>query len=350
METKKRDHALDLLKFIATIAVVLHHYERSFGLHFETLNFADGRFYFGWMAELFFMVSGYLALNSVEKIRNGLSFDKYFSAKYLRSIPLAALSTAVITVLYVVAAGGNGFSLFPTLAIAFGFNPGIWITELILNMHLWYLSVLLICYAVFFVMIRLAQRWRINWIYGCFFMIVLGVSAYSALADLPFLNQSISRGYMAFFTGLMLASLLKEHRPGTAAGITSLIILIVSVLILVFRFDLLEYRLVFYLLFIFYPALIVLLETPAVQKILDHRFLGRLAQISFNVYIWHYELCIICAYANSFLKLGVDFSSRAAEMMFLILALAVGAASHFVIEKPINALINRKMTRSTAEG
>ncbi len=349
MEIKKRDHALDFIKIIATLVVVLHHYERAFSLHFERLNFADGRFYVGWIAELFFMISGYLAFNSIEKIQKGLTFDKYFSSRYLRSVPLAALSTAIIALLYVVVTGGIGFSLFPTLAIAFGFNPGIWVTDLILNMHLWYLSVLLLCYAVFFIMIRIAQRLHINWRYGCFFMIVLGVSAYSALTDLPLLNQSVSRGYMSFFTGLMLSSLIKDHRPGIKAGIASLAVIVVSVLILVFRFDLLEYGLVFYLLFILYPALITLLETAFMQKLFDHRVFGTLALISFNVYIWHYELCIICSYADSILKLGIDFSSRITEVMVMFLALAVGAVSYYVIERPLDSFFRRKMSQNACK-
>ena len=98
--TRRRDHSLDFLKITATLVIVLHHYERAFGTHFSALNFGNGSFYFGYMVELFFMISGFIAFSSIKKIQEGLSFDKYFSGKFMRLFPLAAISTIVFSAMY----------------------------------------------------------------------------------------------------------------------------------------------------------------------------------------------------------------------------------------------------------
>lgn len=344
----KRDHALDFLKIAATLIIVLHHYERSFVTQFDTFNFGNGRFYFGYMVELFFMISGFIALPNVKKIRDGLNFERYFYGKLMRFLPLAALSTAVFSAMYLIVWGTDGFSFFKALATAFCVQKGGPFDEILVNSHLWYLSVLLICFAAFFAVVRIGQRADINWRYGCLFMIILGVSAYSASWSIPFLNSSAARGYMSFFMGVLLADLVKRNRPGLPAFFGSLSLVIVTVLLLVFRFDIMEYGLNYLLVFVFYPAVIVLFESPPMQKALDHRMLGTAAQIAFNVYIWHFDLNTLCAVVNDLFELGIDFTTRHSEIAVLLLNIIIGVLSFYLIEKPLSKLIKRKRLRTEA--
>lgn len=342
METKKRDHALDFLKIIATVAIFLHHYELGFDTHFR-VSFGFGRFYYGWASELFFIISGFLAYSGIEKIRNGLSFDRYFFQKYRRIAPLAAISTFAYSVMYLVVWKNKEFSLFRVLLTAFCVQYGGAFSESFLNSHLWYLSVLLICHAFFFIIVRSGQRLKIDWRYGCFFMIVLGTSVYQAFWQLPFLNTLSTRGYMAFFTGVLLASVIREHKPDLKALVISLCIITATVLILVFDYDVMEYGLIYILIFIFFPALVVLFETEPLQKVLDRKILGTMAGIAFNVYIWHFEFNTFCSIVNVLLKLEVNFSSRLTELAVLLLDAAIGTFSYYLIERPIAKLIKRKL-------
>ncbi len=341
MDTQRRDHALDFLKTVATLVIVLHHYERAFGLHFETLNFGNGRFYFGYAVELFFMISGFVAFFSVQKIQNGLSFDRYFSGKVLRLLPLAALSTFVFAAMFVIVWGTKDFSLFKVIVTALCVQQGGPFNEFLVNSHLWYLSVLLICYGFFFLIVRTGQRLQIDWRYGAFFMILLGASICSASWDLPYLNEFAARGYMAFFTGSLLAVTIKEHRPGMPALIVSFAAVVITVLLIIFRFEIMEYGLRFILVFVFFPALIVLFETAPLQKALDHRILGTMAQIAFNVYIWHFDFNTFCAVANDIFKLGIDFTTRKAELIVLLLITVVGVISFYLIERPVTKLTKK---------
>ncbi len=341
----KRDHALDLLKIIATIIIFLHHYERAFETQFDVLNFGTGRFYFGNAVELFFMISGFIAFSGIKRIQDGLSFKRYFSAKLLRLLPLAALSTAVFSGMYLKVWGTEGFSLFKVIVTAFCVQKGGPFDEALVNSHLWYLSVLLICFAFFFIVIRLGQTWDINWRYGCFFMVILGTSVISASWDKPFFNDSAARGYMAFFTGVLLAAALKSHRPSIRAFFISLAVVTGTVLLMVFRFDIMVYGLNYILVFIFYPAVIVLFETPPLQRLFDHRILGTMAQIAFNVYIWHFDLNTLCAIENDLRGLGIVFTTRRAEMAVFLLAVLIGTASFYLIERPVTRVIKKTVAR-----
>lgn len=72
MEKKNtREYSLDFLKVVATIIIVFHHYQQGFGVAFSKFNFAGGKFYFGYIVELFFVLSGYFTYKYIKKIAGG---------------------------------------------------------------------------------------------------------------------------------------------------------------------------------------------------------------------------------------------------------------------------------------
>ncbi len=337
-----RDHALDFLKIIATLVIVLHHYERAFGLHFETLNFGDGKFYFGYAVELFLIISGYLSFSKINRIQNGLDFSRYYSARYLRLMPRAAICTAVTAIYALYVWHGENFSLLRVIMVAFCFYTGRDSGVLFYNSHLWYLGVLLICYAIFYLIIFLSQRLKINWKYACFFMIVLGAAVYSLEWEYPFLNSHTARGYMAFFTGLMLASLIYDHRLSIKVAVLSLFIVIASTLILIFKYDLLEYGIIYFLTFIYFPALIIIFEYAPVNKALDYKIIGTMSKLCFGIYVWHFEFNTFCAIENERHGLGINFCSRKAEFIMLLIVIMIGIVSFYLIERPLSRFIRKK--------
>ena len=60
----------DLMKLFMSLIIVLHHFQQVTGIRFEYINFSGGKFYFGYIVELFFMISGFLIVKSfVEKMK-----------------------------------------------------------------------------------------------------------------------------------------------------------------------------------------------------------------------------------------------------------------------------------------
>ncbi len=349
MENRKRDHVLDLLRFICAILMVLTHYEGIFGLSFSGIRFNGGRFYFGLVNEMFFVLSGYLAFHSIRKIENGLSFDRFFSAKVLRLLPIAALSTVLYALMHRVTWPADEFSLWQVIITCLGANAGGPFNEMFINSHLWYTSVLLICYAFFFMAVRLSQRLRINWRYACFFMVIVGLSAYTRAENIPFLRHAACRGYMAFFTGVLLSSVLAAHRPGRAAGWISLSVIAGLTALIVFRFEIMEYGLNYMMIFIYYPAVIVLAEAPLTQRLLNRKAFGILGQISYGIYVWHLEFNVFAQIFDDAFDLSVRFDSRLTEFVIVLLNIAIGFASYFILERPLNRFIKKKTDRVPAQ-
>ena len=58
----KREYSLDVLRILATIGIVFHHFQQVTGTYFENgWNFHGGDFTYGLIVEFFFLLSGYLA-------------------------------------------------------------------------------------------------------------------------------------------------------------------------------------------------------------------------------------------------------------------------------------------------
>jgi len=75
---KKRNYGLDFLKIVATILIVFHHYQQVLNVEFAGINFFGGKFYFGYLVELFFLISGFLMFKYIERIKQGLTFKEFF--------------------------------------------------------------------------------------------------------------------------------------------------------------------------------------------------------------------------------------------------------------------------------
>ncbi len=98
----RRIHELDLLRFIAAFAVVVHHYhEHLFGFSERMLGVADPFSRFGYLGvELFFMISGFVILMSAQ----GRSPRDFAVSRFVRLYPTFWLAVA-LTALAMMAAG-----------------------------------------------------------------------------------------------------------------------------------------------------------------------------------------------------------------------------------------------------
>ena len=61
---KRNIQGFDILKIVSATLIVFHHYQQVFKVRFNGINFYDGAFNFGYLVELFFIISGILTLYS----------------------------------------------------------------------------------------------------------------------------------------------------------------------------------------------------------------------------------------------------------------------------------------------
>ena len=84
-----RNYALDFLKIAATVFIVFHHYQQTTGAYYPGLiNFYNGRLYWGYLVEFFFVVSGFVVASYSDRIVAGLRFREFYLKRYLRLLLL----------------------------------------------------------------------------------------------------------------------------------------------------------------------------------------------------------------------------------------------------------------------
>ncbi|MGR1083432.1 acyltransferase family protein [Olegusella massiliensis] len=337
-------YGLDLLKASAAFLIVLHHLQQDAHIHFQHFNFYGGRINFGFLVELFFIVSGFLLLLSEQRKRlqaQQMGLVESFIYRWERIWPMAALSILAYIPLcwaYKVITG----------SWIFGQKQGLWsaISSLFLifaggisrdihgmNNPTWYLCVLLICYALFYISLWLSHRLKLApWTFFTFLML-LGIGARSFNAALPFLQSSSQRGYASFFLGVLLAEALpylkkyKQLRP-----FCTLIIFISATCLATGKLIDNQWAV---LTFVLYPALVILLyESKLINSILKHPIVSLLGASSYAVYLWHTPLELFAALV---LALS-DIHYQASLLSLIICALAIelfGIACHQLVEKQL---------------
>ena len=219
----------DLIKILCTVGILFHHYQQFTGTYFyKGINFYGGRFSSGYLVEVFFLLSGWAMLPYINRIKDNMSFWQFYKKRLIRLLP----SLIVFTVLYIVAITvyahfcGDTFA-FSSKIDAFGgiitaLGLGSWgITKnFYINDVCWYVSVLLFCYILMYVLVYISKRTKIS-LYILFLLpVIVGVirNFFFKTTFLPFFTEGMQRGYIHFFGGLILSMLAAQFLPAHKSG------------------------------------------------------------------------------------------------------------------------------------
>ncbi len=209
----------DILRVVLTACVLFHHYQQLTGTFFyRGINFYGGKFYFGYIVEVFFLMSGFFMVPYVTKIQEKMSFPTFFGKRLIRLLP----SLIVTTVLYDVALFFyvrlcNGTLRYPTDINVFGsivtaLGLGSWsITkDFEINPICWYVSVLLLCYILMYIFVFLSKITKIPAGILLAIPMIAGVviTNVTEFSIIPFLSTRIARGYIHFFGGLLIGIII----------------------------------------------------------------------------------------------------------------------------------------------
>lgn len=333
---KKQEGSLNLLKLLAASIIVFHHFQQLSGASFPgRLNFAGGSFYWGYMVELFFMLSGYFTLHYLEDPSFAeKGYFRFIFGKYLRFLPLLALTGAVTAiVLYLIARSSNAAYSFNLWTVILGMTGlGRLFTEkIVINNPTWYISVLLICYSVFYFTVYVSGKMKIDPGVPFFVTMWIGVLMFHVCNKydfaMPLFSRSIGRGLICFFAGLLLCRILKEkalnRKPLWQVG--SLLYLILF--ILVYRSQGVEPSDVrYYLLsFTIFPAVILLFKFPLLEQLCSHSCFRAIGNITFHTFMWHYMILQLLLFL--FEKFHFPYKNMKTMLLCLGVSLLVGALS-----------------------
>ncbi len=353
---KEREYSLDFCKFIATVLIIFHHYQQSFSGDYTAIKFYGGAYYFGHLVELFFILSGYFALHMVEAKNAGGQlepFHLYGYKRLRRLIPVltaAALADQLFRGVYQAVIGtplGAGLKLWGFVTAALGIQSGGAFVNQSINNPTWYVCILLICYVVLYVLTWLSKRLRISshWLYIA--MIFAGASLLTAEVDAPFFRSTTNRGYTAFFTGVCLGKLLAwkplHKKKGVVAAAAGFLVLFFY--LYKHRFYTVQGDIRFLHIFMVWPALVIVLKAPFMKKLFRGNFWSVLAAVAFNAYIWHGNVLKIFRFQEKYLNTDWHYS-LGAMLAATVISFGVGVLSHYLIEKPASAYLDKKLLGS----
>lgn len=345
----ERSYGLDCLKVLATIIIVFLHYQQEYEVPFDNhINFLYCNFSWGYIVELFFVISGYLTYKSIPKVLGGeITLDKWFGHKLRRFVPVLTVSVLVYEFGYVMypKVFGEYFmfqrdvSLWRVLITSLGIHAGGAFANTTINNPVWYISVLLYCYIIFFALTCLSKKIGCKPYYLYIVMIFVGFSGTEYCFNYPFLTDMSSRGYYSFFFGLVLAHYVKTFgiRKGEIVLSLSTIALFLAILAVIpwFALDDLRYTLTF----VVYPAIIMLVESSGGKKLFCSPFWGKWGAVSFNVFIWHLPMFILSDLACYALGLNLNHGNPLVMYLYLFVIEIFAVFSHLFIEKPLDKLV-----------
>ena len=354
MQDSKRCYSLDLIKIIATVLILFHHFQQVTGIRFRYITFWYGRFYCGRLVELFFMISGFLMVPYILRIEEGLTFGRFFFRRYLRLIPIVALGTACDLVIKVI--DDPSFltdrpidRIVEFLSIALGLHGVYTSNETGFSNPMWYISVLLWCYIIFYVLFAIIRKLpAMKTVYGYFLpcvVILLGLIVIFGGYNYPFINKHVGRGCVSFFAGLIVGYFLSRHKIPNK-WIPILLTLLVGSFVLIYPYPMLSYSLknILYMVCLCYTLLIMTSQTSPVIDITKHKVLAPLAKISFHAYCFHvavYDLLVIIMSRSDIGNIAV--SNGALTMICTVMIVFVlSCLTYNLIEKPLSKALTDK--------
>ncbi len=336
---RKRVNSLDFLKFICALEIVLSHCESRYGNQF-LLVAKSSLFSRDDVVDLFFIISGIMCALGMNKIKTARVTD-YLGKKIIRLYPMAMLTVlleyfvfCIVKLFKRVLIDSVGiWKLIRSLFICYTWGVTGEIRGNIINVYLWYIEVLLLCYIISFFLIKLSDK-GIDIMISSVAMMLLGIHVICAEVALPLLNYYTGRGFLGFFLGMMLyfgyTKLLRSRIPTRLAVMAAMFLLVILGMDIAapnYFFD----NVFFIEEFVIYPCILCLCVY------FDFLFKGdiwqKLGGISFEIYIWQsFAFCITTVLA--LYGYSVEFNVQN-SLIFVGVLIIWAAFVYFTLEKYI---------------
>ena len=157
-----------------------------------------------------------------------------------------------------------------------------------------------------------------------------------------FVSASTSRGYTAFFTGIILGMILKKYKPKIIEYIFAVLIVIgVPILLYKYKDTYMSVGFNYILTYLFYPALIILFKSN-IKQLFGFKLVGTVGKISMDAFLWHFPVIVGLINSNKLFELNLDYHNKWNMIIVLVVSYVLGALTYYLVEKPATKyLINR---------
>ncbi len=347
-----RNKGINITKFICAIIIAcIYHYKNTFKA-WKLLDknillrvLADYGFL---LVELFFIISGYLFFISYYKrIReNKIGFQSFIEKRYLRIIPISAISVVVMFILQHIyyykfehfwIFNNNDFVnlILQMTGIQYWMN----MSEGSLNNVTWYISVLLLCYIIYYFITKKSKKYG-NIIYPTIVIIFISLLKYEV--DLPIINYYTERGLIAFGIGIILGLVIEKSDIKKLSNCSIIVMAFILIMTVIFKKIVLGYLVLFVDLIIFPIILINIIRFDFLLEKVNLEFTEKLSKISLGIYIWNLPLQLLFIIIVKFNNIKIDYNNIYFFIAQIIIQILFAIFSYKVIEKIINKFIDKK--------
>lgn len=359
METKERIKSFDAFRGLVILLVVSYghywqftpagYYADGTSVFFTELTNKVTQFSFSYtysMMEFLFLLSGFQMYKYFAIIRdNQLGFFGFMKKRIKRLYPLYFLSTVVMIIglmVYPAVTGelwydrrAEGYLIIKNLLMIQTWNTD----QSTINGPLWFVSVLVFCLILFYVISRIASRVKDGfWLMGI--PVVIGIMFSTSGLPWPLLNPSMCRGYLAFFLGVIVASFAFRIKRKTA-NIFSLTAVSCYILYQIFGRSLIYEqtpiisRSLPALFMLYIPLILLVIHNPAADKIIGNKVFCSLGAVSYALYTLNFPFYIWLEIYNRAAGVNLLYGKDYMYWLMPVIQVCLAVLIHNLIEKPI---------------
>ncbi len=308
-----------------------------------------------FLLEIFFMLSGFgMVLGYEKRILDGnVSFDKYIKKRIARIFPLMIIALIITTILQAIFVSYTGascvyeyFDIYHFFLNLYGVTGTVVGGQLSFNGPAWYLGVVVVLYAVYYVVVSLCKD-RIsieNMMYLYLAIALLGIVSFAGFDGTYILiNEWVRRGIACFFTGCFLAKLderLKaDNKKRTVVGYCAFAIVVICCSIAHIYGPVVwgNTRLAF--MVGMWPLIIIsMCCIPWLSRIASLKFFTWLGSISFGIYLFHFPVQVMIKDIEFRFLLPLNHASIKMWLIYIVLVFAVA-----ILMTKLDSIIQKKI-------
>ncbi len=356
---KKYCSRLDLLRFLAALAVAFFfHYIIVFSDSPVSGNIVGDALnkYGGYVVELFYVISGFVMYIAYsERIREGQTiFTKYLTDRIVRLYP-AMIISVIVTIIPMwlgyhmwdeAVSNDSAVTLLAIFLNLLGLNGGTvsgFTNTTSVNGPSWYITVLLICYLLFYGIIKLCRGSKGAENVAFTVIIILGIFFYINPMSIPMMFVCCARGYIFFFIGVFLAQIY-----GKVNWIGNLLMCAVSILMVCMYFFASDHNLLMsesieFGLFIVCPIVMFFIGFFPLEYICSNVVVKFLGGISFGIFLWNLPVFIWVRFVERLMGESFTYGSITTYLIIVSINCAVGVLSYILIDKLLGNFLRKKL-------
>jgi len=347
----KKFYGLELLRFLASLCIVIFHWGFSFAVldlaENKTFNNVFEKLYLhgGVAVSIFFVISGIVFSNIYLDEKNNSSFRNFFVKRFARLYPLHILTLFLIIIVqflflknfgsYQLYADNNFYHFILNIffLLGFGLEDGK-----SFNQPVWTVALEIYIYFIFFFLITFIKKYQISSVILVYLLILLIDKTNFINLNFKGRNLSYATPFIdfarLFFSGVFIFLIEKRFR-------NSKYLLIVTISLFVFSIIGKFY------FFICLPSIVMLfvLLDKITTSMQIRKVFEILGSLTYAMYLIH---TVSFLYLLFILKIfdGVSFfSSNYSFILYMIVTILLSLLSFNYFEKPLNSKIRKKLTK-----